>query len=163
MNLELSNKNLKRLLNDYDLNNLVCNNTCFKSSKGTCIDLILTNKKMSFQHTNSFETGLSDCHHLIYSMFKMSYLKQKPVKYTYRKYKDYNLDSFKCDLRHNLNKYNTASDFSTFSSIFSEILNLHAPLKQKMIRGNHKPFISKSLRKEMMKRAHLKIYPIKRI
>ena len=40
--------------------------TCYKSSRGKCIDLILTNKNMSFQKSNSFETGISDHHHLIY-------------------------------------------------------------------------------------------------
>ena len=35
-------------------------------------------------------------------------------------------------------------------------LNKHAPLKTKAIRGNHKSFINKNLRKEIMKRSALK-------
>ena len=156
MNLEESNKNLKNLLNDYNLTNLIRKNTCFKSARGTCIDLILTNRKSSFQHSNSFETGLSDCHHLIYSMFRMAYSKQKPVKYFYRNYKYFNLESFKSELNYNLFNSSRTSYFSVFDSIFSATLNVHAPFKEKMIRGNHKPFVSKILRKEIMKRAHLK-------
>ena len=155
MNLEVSNENLKYFMNDYNFANLIQNNTCFKSSRGTCIDLILTNKKALFQHSNSFETGLSDCHHLIYSMFKMSYSKQNSVKQVYRDFKNFNPKYFKNDLALNLLNTNT-TNFSNFESIFSSTMNIHAPRKEKMIRGNHKPFVSKQLKKEMMKRAHLK-------
>ena len=37
-------------------------NTCFKGT-GSCIDLILTNRKYSFKHTESYETGIGDHHH----------------------------------------------------------------------------------------------------
>ena len=156
MNLEESNIHLKNILNDYNLTNLIRKNTCFKSSRGTCIDLILTNKKASFQNSNSFETGLSDCHHLIYSMFRMSYFKQKPIRYFYRNFKCFNIENFKNELNHNLTHSNVSTCFSIFDSIFTATLNLHAPFKEKMIRGNHKPFVSKTLRKEIMKRAQLK-------
>ena len=118
MNLEESNTNLQNLMNDYNLANLIRQNTCFKSSRGTCIDLILTNKNMSFQYSNSFESGLSDCHHLIYTMFKMSYSKQAPLKYLYRKYKNFNLEKFKDELIQNLQKANVAACFTEFNSVF---------------------------------------------
>ena len=40
--------------------------------------------------------------------------------------------------------------------IFVKTLNKHAPLKTKVIRGNHKSFITKNLRKAIMKRSALK-------
>ena len=52
-------------LNEHDLINLIKNDTCFKG-EGSCIDLILTNRKFSFKNSTSFETGLSDHHYLIY-------------------------------------------------------------------------------------------------
>ena len=45
-------------------------NTCFKGDGGSCIDLRITNSKFSFMKTNSFETGLSDHHHMIYIILK---------------------------------------------------------------------------------------------
>ena len=51
-------------LNEHDLINLIKNDTCFKG-EGSCIDLILTNRKFSFKNSTSFETGLSDHNHLI--------------------------------------------------------------------------------------------------
>ena len=64
--------------------NLVKNNTCFKGP-GSCIDLILTNRKYCFQGTSSFETGLSDHHHLIYSIFKSTFEKEEHLKSTFEK------------------------------------------------------------------------------
>ena len=36
------------------------------------------------------------------------------------------------------------------SEIFSEVLNYHAPLKQKSVRGNHAPFMTRELSKNIM-------------
>ena len=33
------------------------------------------------------------------------------------------------------------------------VLNIHAPLKKKVIRANHVPYMTKSLRKAIMKRS----------
>ena len=38
------------------------------------IDLILTNKPRSFQITNVTETGISDCHKLITTFMKLTFL-----------------------------------------------------------------------------------------
>ena len=42
-------------------------NTSFKGDGGLYIDVLITNSEFSFMKTNSFETGLSDHHHMIYS------------------------------------------------------------------------------------------------
>ena len=44
----------------------------------------------------------------------------------------------------------------TFTNIFIDILNLHAPLKNKYLRANHSKFISKELSKEIMLRSKLR-------
>ena len=41
--------------------------------QGSCIDLIFTNRMLSFKHSNSYETGISDYHHLIYFILKSSF------------------------------------------------------------------------------------------
>ena len=41
------------------LKNLIKSNTCFKQTSSSSIDVILTNKPKSFQHTATCETGLS--------------------------------------------------------------------------------------------------------
>ena len=43
--------------------------------------------------------------------------------------------------------------YSAFNSAFRNLLNEHAPLKTKILRYNNKTFITKELRKEIMKRS----------
>ena len=78
-NLEPSNPSIVSYMNNQNLFNLVKSNTCFKG-EGSCIDLILTNRKYSFKNTCSFETGLSDHHHLIYSVMKTTFKSEEPKK-----------------------------------------------------------------------------------
>ena len=56
-------------LNKDSLTNLIKENNCFKWI-GSCIDLILTNSRYSFQYSSSRDTGLSDHYPLIFSIMK---------------------------------------------------------------------------------------------
>ena len=42
------------------------------------------------------------------------------------------------------------------SEIFSKVLNYHAPLKQKSVRGNHTPFMNRELSKAIMTKSKVK-------
>ena len=64
-------------LNMENLTNLIKENSCFKG-ESLCIDLILTNSKNSFQYSSSIENGLSDHHHLIFSMMKTKLVLEQP-------------------------------------------------------------------------------------
>ena len=92
---------LKNVMNSNALCNLIKVNACFKG-KGTCIDLILTNLKYSFKNTNTFETGLSDHHHMIYTMLKSIFEKAEHIKVKYKDYKNFSFDRFKADLENAL-------------------------------------------------------------
>ena len=46
--------------------------------------------------------------------------------------------------------------YSTFSDVFRPVLDKHAPLKGKMIRGNQRPFMTKQLKKAIMNRSKLR-------
>ena len=65
-------------LQSLNLFNIIKSSTCFKGN-GTCIDLILTNRKYCFKHSSTFKTGLGDHHHLIYSMLKTTFKKEEPI------------------------------------------------------------------------------------
>ena len=84
-NLEPHDKRLGYFLNSNNLVNLVKTNTCFKGSS-SCIDLILTNRKYSFKNTTSYETGLSDHHHMILTMLKTTFQQKEPKCLIYRDY-----------------------------------------------------------------------------
>ena len=96
-NMDPSHTQLAGFMGHYNYNNLIKNNTCFKGD-GSCIDLILTNRKYCFKNTSSFETGISDHHHLIYSILKTTVEKEESKKVTYRNYKQFQSENFEKDL-----------------------------------------------------------------
>ena len=96
-NLKPADSLMMAILNEHGLINLIKSNTCFKGER-SCIDLILTNQKFSFKNYTFFETGLSDYHHLIYSMLKTTFHKEEPKTLIYRDYKTFSLKTFSSEL-----------------------------------------------------------------
>ena len=129
----------------HNLFSMIKEPTYFKSREGNCIDLMLTNRKHCFFNTQTFKTGLSDHHVMIYTMFKTTYVKIPPKVIRYRCYKNFSDKLFYRDLEDIL-LGSTITNFDEFGNTFSEILNRHASMKVKVIRGNHKPFVDKILR-----------------
>ena len=152
-NLEPSDTTLKHFLDSNGLHNLIKGHTCFKG-KGSLIDLILTNRKFSFKNTQSFETGLSDHHHMVYTMLKTTFQKSEPKQLIYRDFKNFYFESFKNDLLENMVTCDRSYD--EFDRKFTAVLNKHAPKKKKWLRGNQKPHINTTRRHEIMKRSKLK-------
>ena len=128
-------------------------NTCFKGDGGSCIDLLITNSKFSFMKTNSFETGLSDHHHMIYTILKTKFEKFKPKKSIYCNFKQYDSDQFKLDI---FNSVSAMRTHATFENNFGSILGKHASKKTQILRGNQKPHFNKNLQKQIMIRSRLK-------
>ena len=127
-NMELNNHMFKSFLDSKNLTNLIKTNTCFKG-KGSSIDLILTNKKYSFKYTSSYETGLSDHHHMIYTMLKSSFINIEPKLLNYRDYKNFNFGNFKEDLSEAL--LISRNLYDEFESAFITALDKHGPKKKK--------------------------------
>ena len=107
-----------------NLFNIIKSNTCFKVH-GTYIDLILTNRKYCFKHSSTFETGLSDHHHLIYSMLKTIFKKDKPKLFKYRDYKKFDSTAFHTDLQNKLDE--GPKIYQNFEDTFERVLDAHAP------------------------------------
>ena len=51
---------------------------------------------------------------------------------------------------------NCDEPYKKLTEIFNDILNHHAPLKQKQVRGNHAPFMTKDLSKAIMNKSKAK-------
>ena len=83
LNLEPSSPSMLSFMDNQNFVSLIKNKTCFKG-KNACINLILRNRKYSFKNTSSYETGLSDHHHLIYSVMKTIFKCEEPKKLIYR-------------------------------------------------------------------------------
>ena len=146
---------LSNICDIFDLENLIKEKTCFKKLGGSSIDVFLTNHKHCFQGTKVIETGLSDHHCLIISSLKARFQKIPPKKLVYRDKKNFNEESYLNDLKQLDFDSICSSDnaYSSLSNKVSEIINKHAPLKTKILRGNNAPFMTKELRKAIMNRS----------
>ena len=123
-----------------------------------CILFILTNRKRNFQKTSTFETGLNDCHSLIATCIKLCIPRLKPKKIVYRSYKNFSPENFLSDVR-NANLKGISDDpnlaYEDLVCKFHRIVDKHAPLRTKTVRGNDAPFMNKTWRKEIYHRSHL--------
>ena len=152
-NCEESESNMSSFLSQYNASSLVKQPTCFKNIQNpSCIDLFITNKNKSFQNTSVISTGLSDFHKMVITVFKLKFGKQKPKIMHYRDYKNFNKDSFENELK--LHSHSCTS-YGMFEKVFLEVLELHAPQKQKYLRANEVPYMTRSLRKAIMRRSQL--------
>ena len=52
--------------------------------------------------------------------------------------------------------YKEKNMYKSFSDTFKAIVNKHAPLKKKIVRGKNAPFMTKELRKAITNRSRLK-------
>ena len=84
---------------------------------------------------------------------KMSFKKHSPIERHYRDYKYFDRTKFKNNLNEKLSE--GISNYESFETTFIEVLNKHAPLKKKLLRANHAPYITKTLRKAIMRRSQL--------
>ena len=78
--------------------------TRVKSSKGSSIDVMLTNRPRRFNHTSLIETGMSDSYKLILSLIRV-FFKRIPAKtIDYRNYNKFSPEAFPYELDQELNK-----------------------------------------------------------
>ena len=154
-NMEVNDNALTPLVEAHKLYSLAKGPTCFKSKRGRCIDLMLTNREHSFMGSQSFETGFSDHHHLIYTVLNSTFAKLPPKIVKYREYKTFCEEEFLKDLEMNL-RQNFPMEYSALQAVLAGALEMHAPLKQRTIRGNNKQHCNKDLRKAMMTKSKLK-------
>ena len=119
----------------------------------SCIDLVITNSSSSFQNTKAISTGLPDFHKMVITVLKQTFQRSSPKELVYKDYKNFDRLTFKRELEEKLNQQ--VNDYKHFEQIFLEVLNTHAPIKKQLLRANHVPYMTKALRKAIMKRSEL--------
>ena len=125
--------------------------TCYKNPLNpSCIDLILTNKSRNFKNTTTIDAGFSDFHKMVLTSFKFQYKPGNPTVISYRSYQNFDKDNFKNELKSTLAQGNFGN-YDAFHDKFIEVIEKHAPLKKKTLRANNAPYMTKILRKAMMK------------
>ena len=155
-NMLESNTDLSEFITSHKLYNLIKSPTCFKSRENpTAIDHIFTNRKYSFMESHTIETGLSDFHQLILTCMKSTFVKLPPKKLEYRDYGKFDENKFLSDIVKDLDKV-PLINYQSLTLVTQNILEKHAPTKTKIVRGNDKAHMNKTLRKEIMHRSKLK-------
>ena len=147
---------MREFCETYNLENLIKDPTCYKSADNpSSIDIMLTNKKLSFQNSMTVETGLSDFHKMTVTVLKRYFKKKDPITITYNDLKSFDGLNFREDIRNKLEKIGEL-DIDKFKYVFTSIWNSHAPVKKKIITGNNAPFMNRTLSKAFMYRSKLK-------
>ena len=148
----------------FSLTNLIKQTTCLTPTAKypSLMDIILTNRPRSFKNSVAIETGLSGHHKMVVTVLKCHFVRIQPKTIHYRDYHQFSPDAFIADLiQRNVNPLPVSTldpnkAYAEFCDTFKTILDKHAPLKSKVLRGNHAPFITKELSKGIMTRSRLK-------
>ena len=148
-------KTFVNFLDERNAKNLVKEKTCFKSmTNPICIDLLITDSPNSFQHTTTIPIGLSDFHKMAVTVLKTAFPKAPPKVITYRDYKNFIIEDFRKELRVKIRE-TPEINYNSFEKNFLYVLERHAPTKKKTVRQNNKPYMTKTLRKAIMRRSAL--------
>ena len=91
---------------------------------------------------------------MIVTVIKMTFQKVKPKEILYRNFKHFDKIRFKTEVKEKLIR-NKSLNYETFEQLFMDTLEKHAPLKKKIVRANQAPYITKSMRKAIMRRSAL--------
>ncbi|KAK6176060.1 hypothetical protein SNE40_014416 [Patella caerulea] len=153
MNIPDKRKTLLDICNLYDLRNLVKSPTCFmKGFIPSLLDVFITNKVGSFMQTQSFNSGISDWHHIVITIMKGKVKGHNKTKLNYRCYRDLDEDALLNDLRQA--PFRVAHVFEDMDDIYwahdkmvNEIIDKHITIKQKHKRKLSAPFMNGELRR----------------
>ena len=154
LNMQEGDACLEDFLHEFHAKNLVKEPTCYKNPDNpSCVDLFITNRTGSFMKTTAVSTGLSDFHKMVVTVMRTTFPKTGPLTVRFRDFCKYDSTAFGIDLDRRMR--NQPVNYDTLEKIFLETLDLHAPQKSKVVRANHKPYVSKEMRKAIMLRSQL--------
>ena len=88
----------------------------------SCIDLILTNRNMSFQNTITVFAGMSDFHKLVLTVLKIDFTKNKSKEIIYRDYKSFDSFLFNNEVK-NVLDVDKINSYAMFEDLFLKVLN----------------------------------------
>ena len=96
---------------------------------------------------------------MISTFFKACSSKLKTKVIFYRSYKKFNESDFLCSLKKanfDFLKNDPNQNYNLLTDKFLGIVNKHAPLKKKFVRGNNAPFMNREFQKEIYVRSRLR-------
>lgn len=163
LNFNMINENmLSTIMPSLNLTNIINEETCFKSSQPTLIDVMLVTKRRKVLESFSVDTGISDFHNLIGGVLRM----HKPAPKTKNVYVRYlskiNYEQVLSDLSIQelsdlIEKSPSATTaYDALQYQLKKLLDKYAPKKLKVIMKNDFHCMSKELKKAIMHRNKLR-------
>ena len=154
-------KPIMNICDSFNFTNLIKEPTCFtKNGSPSLIDVILTNNSNLLFHNINFNCGLSDWHNMIATVFKENSISNKRQKVTFRSYKNFCEAGFVQDLQraplHIAGIFDDIDDsYWAYETLVREIVDEHAPQKQKYPKKESPPFMNSELRRAIYKKKML--------
>ena len=90
---------------------------------------------------------------MVITVLKQTFQRSSLKDLVYRDYENFDRPTLRRELEKKLNQQ--INEYRHFKQIFLEVLNAHAPIKRKLLRANHVPYMTKTLRKAIMKTSEL--------
>ena len=149
------------ICDSFNFTNLIKEPTCFtKNGSPSLIDVILTNDSNLLFRNINFNCGLSDWHNMIATVFKENSISNKRQKVTFRSYKNFCEADFVQDLQraplHIAGIFDDIDDsYWAYETLVREIVDEHAPQKQKYPKKESPPFMNSELRRAIYKKKML--------
>ena len=158
-NINIGSDKLEQFCSLFNLQSLLKKETYITKTHKSTIDLILTNKPLSFQSSSVIETSLSDHHKLIATFVKSHFTRLNPKTLYYRNFKKFDEKSFLNELKETnfgLPLHDSNENYRFITDTFIKIVERHVPLKKRFFKGNQAPFMNKELRKAIYTRSRLR-------
>ena len=112
LNIVRDNTQLQNFCESFLFEDLTKKPTCYKGDTPTGTDHIITNIPKRFMKSMALETGISDHHKMIMTIFRSTFAKGKPKTFYYRCYKKSNLEQFQMELKEKLGDFVGPNFFS---------------------------------------------------
>ena len=96
---------------------------------------------------------------MITTFFKLYFSRLRPKVIRYRNYEKFHEEKFLNDLKETniiMNEKDPNQNYQSLTKTFLTIVNKHAPLKKKIVRGNQAFFMTKEFQKAIYTRSRLK-------
>lgn len=152
-------KNLLRLFEDFNMQNVIAEPTRITYTTKSLIDLIVTTKVDVVRCTGVMPLGISD-HCLVYATLKLGSKRPPPKIIRTRNFKNFNAPNFKADIEkipfQILEIFHHKDDaLWGWELLCKDICNAHAPFKDVKVRSMSASWINNTIRHNMNRRFKL--------
>ena len=152
-NIPQKSQPLQSVCDIFDFTNLITKPTCFtKNAPPSIVDVILTNIPSFVFNIINISCGISDWHNIISVVIKGHAPPPKHHKIKYCSYKQFDEEAFSeavgvIPFQAAYLFYDVDDIYWPHEVLFTDILNEHAPVKEKYVKTKVYPFINTKLRK----------------